>query len=333
MTAMIFRNAFAASAMISAMTLGTVATAETVMRISHPVPTAHHLHIALEGFKADVEKATNGQLKVQLFPSEQAHKAAENHPAVARGAIEAASVTNFQWGNTIPEMNVTTVPYFFTDLERIKKFPGSEAAAILERKLESKGVKNLMWLYITRQSIFTSGKKSLNMPDDFKGQKIRGLNAIADAGLAAAGASPTPMAAPEVYNALQTGTLDAGLTDLSAAVSRRFYEVQKFGTVAPYFSVYFHVFVNPAWYNKLDPKLRTAIDAAAKRTETEMIRLTEETAGRAIGQLRERGMQIHEQTEAERKAWIAVMQKPVIDAFVKAAPEDGARLIELLNKL
>lgn len=318
----------------AAVLLAAPALAQTVtMRISHPVPPGHHLHKAFEGFKADLEKTSNGQIKVEIFPADSLFKANENHPAVARGAVEAASSTNFQWGNTIPEMSVTSIPYLFTDLERIKKFPGSEAARILERKLEQKGVKNIAWFYITRQSIFTSGKKPLIALADFKGVKIRGLNSIADSGLAAVGAAPTPMAAPDVYQALESGVLDAGLTDLSAAVSRKFYQVQKFGTVSPYFSVYYHLYVSPAWWAKLSPAQQNLIMTAARKAENDMVALTEETAGAAAGQLRAAGMTIHEQTAGEIETWRAAMQKPVIDTFIKAAPEDGAKLIELLSKL
>jgi len=307
--------------------------ADATMRISHQVPVAHHLHKAIEGFKVEVEKRTEGKIEVKIFPAEQIAKAAEHHPSVARGSLEAAVATNFQWGNTIPEMNVMTIPYLFTDLERIKKFPGSDAAKILEQKLEQKGVKNLAWFYITRQSIFTSGKKPIVQLADFRGMKIRGLSTISDAGLVAVGAAPTPMAAPEVYQALESGVLDAGITDVSAAVSRKFYEVQKFGTVAPYFSVYFHMFVNPAWWNKLTPAHRAALEASARKAEADMVTLTEETAAVAGKQLRERGMTIHDQTADEQKAWAAAMQKPVIDAFVKATGDDGRKLIDLLSKL
>ncbi len=327
------RTLLAAALAIGLLAAATPAPAQTKMRISYQVPTAHHLHKAMEFYKAELEKATNGGIAVELFPAEQLAKAAENHPQVARGAIEAALVANVQWGNTIPEMTVTSIPYLFTDLERIKKFPSSPAAQLLDAKLLAKGVKNIGWFYITRQSIFTSGKKPLIALDDFKGLKIRGLNQVADAGLAAVGAAPTPISGNEVYNALQSGLIDAGLTDVSAAVSRKFYEVQKFGTVTPYFSVYFHLFVNPAWFNKLPAGQQQAVLDAARKTEAQMIPLTEATAEPAPAQLREKGMTIHIQTPEEQKAWAAAMQKPVIDAFVKSAPEDGQKLIDLLQKL
>ena len=198
-----------------------------VMRVSHQVPPAHHLSRLLEAFAADVKARTNGQVEVQLFGSEQLEKAGENFPAVAKGSIEAAMSVNFQWGKTIPEMSALTIPYFFTDLERIKRFPQSEARKFLDAKLDARGVKSVMWLYITRQSIFTSSKAPLVKLEDFKGVKIRGLNQMTDVALTAVGAAPSAMPGSEVYQALQSGVLDAGLTDLSAAYSRKFFEVRK----------------------------------------------------------------------------------------------------------
>lgn len=309
------------------------AQAKVTMGLSHQLPPAHHIAKVVEAFAADVKARSNGEVEVKVFGASQAHKPNENFPAVARGSIESALSVNFQWGNTIPEMNVTVIPYFLTDLEKLKKFPGSPAAALLESKLESKGVKNIAWLYTTRQSIFTSGKKPIVATDDFKGIKIRGLNKLADAALEAVGAAPSALPGDEVYNGLQTGIIDAGLTDVSAAYSRKYYEVQKFGTVAPYFSVYFHLYVNPAWWNKLEPKHRDAIAAAADKAERDSIAITEKTAEDAIVELGKKGMQVHVQTPAESKAWEAQMQKPVMDGFLKASPEDGAKLIDAIKKL
>lgn len=311
-----------------------VAQAQNVtMRISHQVPPAHHLSKMLEIFAAEAKQRSNGQVDVQLHGSSAAFKPAENHPAVARGAIEAALSVNFQWGNTIPEMSVVVIPYMFSELERIRKFPGSDAAKVLERKLEEKGVKNLAWFYITRQAIYTSGKKPLIRLEDFKGVKIRGLNPMADEGLKAAGAAPSAMPGDEVYQALQTGVLDAGMTDVSAAFSRKYYEVQKYGTVTPALTVYFHMYVNPRWWNGLAPAHRAALEAAARKAESEAVAITEKTAEDAVVRLRERGMAVHVHTPQEAEAWRKVMQKPVIDAFLKAAPQDGPKLIEALNRL
>ncbi len=326
---------FVASMAALACALGAVAVAAQpiVMRISHQVPPAHHLSKMLAGFAADVKARTHGQVDVQLFGSEQLAKAGENFPQVARGNIEAALSVNFQWGTTIPEMSVTLIPYAMTDLERIKRFPKSELRHFLDQKLEQRGVHSLAWLYITRETIFTSGKKPLVTLDDFKGVKIRGLNSLTDHALTAVGAATSAMPGSEVYQALQSGVLDAGLTDLSAAYSRKYYDIQKYGTVAPYFTIFFHMYVNPAWWAKLSPENRQAIEAAAAKAEQDAFPITEATAADALTQLRAKGMVLHVQTPQEEATWKAAMQKPVIDAFLKSAPQDGQKTIDLMKAL
>ncbi|MBK7791142.1 MAG: TRAP transporter substrate-binding protein DctP [Betaproteobacteria bacterium] len=324
------------SLVVTALALVAAASASaqtTVMRISHQVPPAHHMTKLLEGFAADVKARTNGQVEVQLFGSEQLAKAAENFPQVARGNIEAAMSVNFQWGTTIPEMSVTLIPYAMGDLERIKRFPTSEARRFLDDKLAARGVKSVAWLYITRETIVTSARKPIVALDDFKGVKIRGLNTLTDNALTAAGAAPSAMPGSEVYQALQSGVLDAGLTDLSAAYSRKYYEVQKFGTVGPIFTIYFHMYVNPAWYAKLAPAHRQAIEAAAAKAEQDAIGVTEATAAAALKDLQAKGMTVHVQSPQEQATWRALMEKPVVDAFLKSAPEGGAKIIDLMKKI
>lgn len=329
------RSLLAASAVLALPALPRLARAQAAatMRLSHQYPPSHQVSRVIATFAETVKTRSNGAIDVQVYPAEQLARAAENFPGVARGAFEAAAAVNFQWGNTLPEMNAVTLPYVFSQLERIQKFPGSDAAKLLESLLEKRAVKNLMWLYTTRQAIFTSGKKPLIAVDDFKGMKIRGLNALTDNGLAAAGAAPSSMPGPDVPQALQSGVLDAGLTDVSAAVSRRYYEIQKFGTVAPWFCVFTHVYVNPRWFAGLKPEHRAIIEAAAREAEQQQIPITEKVAEDAVVELKAKGMALHLQTEAETEAWTKVMQPPVIQAFLKLAPENGQRVLDLLKQL
>jgi C4-dicarboxylate-binding protein DctP len=309
------------------------AQAKVTMRLSHQLPTGHHMHKVLVGFADGVKAESKGEVEVQIFPAEQAAKAAENHPAVARGGIESAASVNFQWGNTIPEMSVTVIPFLLTDLAKLKRWVGSDAQKMLDAKIEARGVKNIAWLYLTRQSIYTSNKAPIKAATDMKGLKVRGLNKLADQALVAVGAAPSALPGPEIYQALQTGVLDAGMTDVSAAVSRRYYEVQKFGTVSPSFSVFFHLYVNPTWWNGLAPAHRAAIEKAARAAEVNAYDVTEATAAAAVGQLREKGMTVHVQTPEETAQWKAAMQKAVVDEFLKLAPQDGAKIIQLIEKL
>ncbi|KPK07941.1 MAG: C4-dicarboxylate ABC transporter [Betaproteobacteria bacterium SG8_39] len=305
--------------------------ADVTMRLSHQFPPAHHSAKNMDQFAADVKALSGGKVEVQIFGAAQLFKPNQHHAAVAGGKIESAIMLNFQWGGAIPEMSVTLIPYLMSRVELMKKFVGSDAAKLLDAKMEAKGVKNLAWLVDANDGIFTSAKHPLIKPEDFKGVKIRGLNKLFDAGLAGMGASPTPMPGSEVYQALQTGVIDAGFTGVQAANSRRFYEVQKYGVASSIILAYDVLVVNPDWWAKLSPEARKAIEEAVKKAEARAMPKSDEIPAERITVLREKGMNVTVLTPAQEKVMADAMQPAVIKAFEASGP-DAVKLIEMLKK-
>jgi len=320
-----------AAALTAACAFGAHA-ADYTMRLSHQFPPAHHSAKNFEQFAADVKANTNGKVEVQIFGAAQLFKPNQHHAAVAGGKIESAAVLSFQWGGTIPEMNVTIIPYLMSTVDKMKKFPDSEAAKLLNAKMEAKGVKNIAWIVDANDGIFTSNKAPLVKPEDFKGVKIRGLSKLFDAGLAAMGASPSAMPGSEVYQALQTGVIDAAITGVEAAFSRRYYEVQKFGVASPIILAYDNLIVNPAWWDKLPADLRKGIEAAARAAEQRALPKSDDIPADDIKVLRDKGMNVTVLTKAQEKVMADAMQPAVIKEFNESSP-DGAKLIEMIRKL
>ncbi|HEX6016663.1 MAG TPA: TRAP transporter substrate-binding protein DctP, partial [Burkholderiaceae bacterium] len=307
-------------------------SADFTMRISHQFPPAHHSAKNIEQFAADVKAATGGKVDVQIFGSAQLFKPNQNHSAVASGKIEAASIVGFTLGGTIPEMNVTLIPYYVTSLDKMKKFPGSEPAKLLDAKLLDKGLLNLGWMVDASDGIFTSAKVPLVAPADFKGVKIRGLSKLFDEGLIAMGASPSAMPGSEVYQALQTGVIDAGFTGVAAAYERKFYEVQKFGVASNIILAHDILVVNPAWFNGLPAGIRQAIQTAAHQAEQRSIPKNADIPASDVQRLRDKGMTVTVLTPAQEKAMADAMQPAVLKAF-RASSADAQKLIDLVDKL
>lgn len=303
------------------------------MRCSHQLPPKHHIAQVIDKWAAEVEAQSKGDIDVQVFGANSLRDPKQNIGAVAKGDIECAFSVNFQWGKTVPTMNVTLKPYSVTDINVLSKWPNSSAAAFLDEKLLEKGVRNTVWLFTTRMSAYTSKGAPLIKPDDFKGVKIRGINSLVDAGLVALGAAPSAMSGSKVYQALSTGVIDAGLTDISAAYSRKYYEVQDHVTVSPLFSVFFHGYLNPAWYDKLSDANKKALKTAGDMAAQWAIDATEESAGKAPDQLREKGMKVHEHNATEISIMKAVMGPAFDKAFAEAAGEDGKKLLTIISKM
>jgi len=127
--------------------------------------------------------------------------------------------------------------------------------------------------------------------------------------------------------------IDAGLTDISAAYSRKYYEVQDHVVVLPLFSIYFHGYVNPKWFDGLSAKAQAALDEAGRKAAVWAIDASEEAAAKAPGQLAEKGMQVHIATDAEIEALKAVMAPAFNEAFGDASGDEGKRLLELIDQM
>jgi C4-dicarboxylate-binding protein DctP len=315
--------------------IGSVAGASetTVMRCSHQLPPAHHIAKVIDRWAAEIETLSNGEIDVQVFGANSLTGAKQNATSVAKGDIECAFSINPQWGKTLPLMNVTLGPFAVSSLEALQKWDGSAAAKFLEEKLLTKGVRNVTWMFTTRSTAITSNGGFLINPGDFEGVKIRGLGPVPDAGFVAMGAAPSAMSGSKVYQALSTGVIDAGLTDISAAYSRKYYEVQDSVVVLPLFSIYFHGYVNPKWYDGLSAEAQAAIDEAGKKAAVWAIEASEQAAAAAPGQLAEKGMNVHIATDAENAALKAVMGPAFDKAFGDASGADGVKLLELIGQM
>lgn len=308
------------------------ASAQTAMRCSHQLPPAHHIAQVIDRWAAEVETLSEGELDVQIFGADSLVGARENIVATAKGDIECAFSLNFQWGRTLPMMNVTVAPFAFGDIEIWKKWPTSEAAAFLEEKLLEKGVKNVVWMFQTNTSVFTTRGKPLVAPEDFRGLKFRGLTPPFDAAFNALGATPTAMPGSEVYQALATGIIDGAITDVAAAVSRKYFEVQDAFTVVPVLSAYLHGYLNPRFYDGLSDKSKAALMEAGLKASEWAIEASVAAGAAGPDQLREKGVTVHIATPEENAALEAVM-RPAFDKAFGEGDADSQKLLELLAKM
>ena len=302
------------------------------MRLTHQFPESHFVAQVVKQFGADVARETGGTVTVEIFPAAQAYKPKEVIKAVVSGGIESGMTTNMEWSGIIPEMDLFVVPYLMTQYEVIEKGLEGSIGEKLFEQMSSKGVQPLMWLFQTRTMVYTSNDKPLRMPSDFAGKKMRGTSKIMNKGVEALGASAVSVAGPEVYMALQRGTLDIGLTDVSAALARHYYEVQKYGTVTNNFAVTFVAFANPAFWKSLDAKEQKGIMAAARAAQKACLERSEDEAKQSIEGLKEKGMTIHVQTAEEAKAWKKATS-PVVDYYIETTGALGKELVQMVRKL
>jgi len=329
----ILKIAAIAASMVLPMDADLAALAAETMRCSHQLPPTFHISKVIERWAEEVEMLSDGEIDVQIFGSSSLVGAGENIPSVAKGTIECAFSGNFQWGKTLPVMSVTLRPYSVTTPEALTAWPDSEAAVFLEEKLLHKGLRNVTWMFTTRMSALTSKGRPLIKPGDFDGVKIRGFNPTINAALEALGAAPTTLSGTDVYLALSTSVIDAGLTDIGAAYARNYYEVQDQIVATPMFSVFYHGYVNPDWYEGLSDRSKTALAVAGRNAADWAFEATEQATLEAPFKLAGKNVKVHIHTADQVEAMAAIMRPAFDKAFAEATGDDGKVILDLLKKL
>jgi C4-dicarboxylate-binding protein DctP len=323
-----------ATAALAAGLAGAAEAAEYTMRLSHVFPPQHPLGKAAAEYAEAVKAETSGRVAVEILGAGQAFAEKESYPAVAKGQIEATLLVSVQFSGIVPTLDVLSIPFVMTGDDSAERFLASPARAKLDEEISGRRVEPLAWLFQTNTTVFTANAKPLVSVDDFAGIKIRGLNKVADASLVEIKASPLATPGSEVYQALQSGVLDAALTDVSAALARRYYEVQKHGTVVDnWVTAYGVLLANPAWLAKLPKDVRAGMQRAAAKAEKSAIAAGGANVENAIAGLKEKGMSLTLLSDAQEEQWAKAMTAPSKAAYVERTGEAGKAVLAAFEKL
>ncbi|MFJ7738729.1 TRAP transporter substrate-binding protein [Lysinibacillus sp. NPDC097287] len=192
-------------------------------KLGHEAAESHIKFKVAEKFAEELEKASDGRMKVDLYPSNQLGKEADMAQQVQSGTLEFAILSNGTMSSISESLNGWFMPYLFEDIKAAEKAVDSAEAKQMMTDLEQKNMIGYGVFFAGQRHIFA--KKEINSVEDLKGLKIRIPGSpVFESYYKAINASPASMPLPEVYTSLSTGVIDAVDTDLDAALSQKFYE-------------------------------------------------------------------------------------------------------------
>ena len=296
--------------------LGFVASvsAQTTLKISISTAQNSHQGVAIDTFAREVEKRTGGRYKVQTFYNGALGGERESIEAVQLGTQELAFSSTGPIPNFVPESKVLDVPFLFRDKAHARAVLDGPIGQDLLTKFDAKGFKALAWAENGFRHM-TNSKRDVKTPEDLKGLKMRTMeNPVHIAAYKGLGIITTPMAFPEVFTALQQGTVDGQENPLPVIMSAKFDQVQK------HLSLTGHVYspaiflMNKASFEKLGASDKQAfLDAAKEGTKTNRARVDEDDA-KGVAELRAKGMTVIENVD---KSKFVAMLAPVNAEFEK----------------
>ncbi|MES2978502.1 MAG: TRAP transporter substrate-binding protein [Pseudomonadota bacterium] len=276
------------------------AAAQTTMRISISVAQNSHQGIAIDTFAREVEKRTAGRYKVQTFYAGSLGGERESIEAVQLGTQELAFSSTGPVPNFVPETKILDVPFLFRDKAHARAVLDGPIGNDLLAKFDAKGFKALAWAENGFRHM-TNSKRDVKAPEDLKGLKMRTMeNPVHIAAYKGLGIVTTPMAFPEVFTALQQGTVDGQENPLSVIMAAKFDQVQKHLTLTGHVYSPAIFLMNKASFDKLSAADKTAfVDAAKEGTKANRARVDQDDAN-GVAELRSKGMTVIDNVDKTR---------------------------------
>jgi C4-dicarboxylate-binding protein DctP len=231
-----------------------------VIKFPHVVAPATPKGIMAQRFKELAEERFPGRVRVEVYPSAQLMEDTESIEALAFGEVQMIATSLSLFDRLTPKFQVFDLPFLFPNLQAIERFQASPIGRELKTALVDDGILGLQFWHNGMKQL--TGPRPLIEPADARGLKFRVMESdILQAQIEAIGGSPQKMAFGEVFQALQTGTVDAQENTWSNIYSSKFYEVQPFMTESNHGYIGYYVAVNASFWESLPEDLRAGLEA------------------------------------------------------------------------
>ena len=241
--------------------------AETVLQVAFENSISEPVGQGWEKAQEIIKEKSGGKMAIEIYPDSQLGDKSslidsmllgENVCTLADGAFYA------DYG--VPDFGIVFGPFLFDSWDQVWKLVDSDWYKEQCGKLEEKGLKIIAsnWIYGERHTLTNV---PVNTVDDLKGLKIRvPSNEIQSKGFDVLGATSTGMALGDVYQALQTKTIDGAENPLATLYGRKLHEVAKYLILDGHVKNFTTWVVSADWFNRL---LETAEEAGEYNNEVQ----------------------------------------------------------------
>jgi len=302
------------------------------LRLSTFVPPVHVIYREIiTPWAAEVAKATNGEVKVTLYPSMQlGGKPPDLIRQTAEGVVDATFTLPGYTSASFPRTQVIELP----GLQKDGIAATNMMWDILDPYLlpDFKDLK-IIALWGAEDAGLMSRSKTLRTLDDLKGLRMRAPSAQQAKQLEVMGAVPVAMPITQVYQSLERGVVDGAMLPFSTIVDFRLGEVAKAYTIpGPLFGrSSFLIAMNQKKFDGLSPSARAAIDKLSGRDlSLKATDLYVKRAERGVASVKSKATVVEFSPEEQKR--IAAVLKPIIRDWVKSAEAKGIPARDMLRK-
>lgn len=201
------------------------------MKWAHHLPATHIYSTELASyFIQEVEKRTNGQVKITLYPGEQLGKPEDYLKMLQSGALEIAVIDTGTLAAEMPLCGMMQLPNAYPNsIVGTKILYDLATEGILNDEFMKQGVRPFVTVAVP-QYLILNNERPILKPEDLKGLKIRTTGKSRILAIQGLGAIPVNMPSSDVTEALNRGTIDGTANSANATTQYGYHEITKYVT-------------------------------------------------------------------------------------------------------
>jgi tripartite ATP-independent transporter DctP family solute receptor len=270
---------------------GAVHAQSMTLKAADVHPEGYPNVVAMEHLGEKLSKATNGRLKLQMYPNMVLGGEKEMIEQCQVGALQIARISLGPVGSVVPEVNVFNMPFVFRDEAHMRKVIDGPIGDMILKKItdSSVGLVGLGWMDGGTRNLYT--KKPIRGPADLKGVKIRMMgNPLFVDTMNAMGGNGISMSFSELYSALQTGVVDGAENNPPTYFTQNHYQVAKYYTLTGHLIIpEIFVFSKVSW-DKLSKDDQALIMKLSKEASAEQRALWDKRVAEDTAKLKAAGV-------------------------------------------
>lgn len=295
-----------------------------VLKAHDTHPAGYPTVAAMEGLGKKLEAATNGRIKMQMFPGAVLGQEKEAVEQTQLGAIQIARISLGVIGPIVPEVNVFNMPFVFRDVAHMRKVIDGDVGADLLEKVTNSSARlvALGWMDGGARSLYT--KKPVRSPADLKGQKIRMMgNPLFVDTMNAMGGNGISMSYGEVFTSLQTGVIDGAENNPPS-----YFTANHYTTPAKYYAQTNHLIIpeifvmSKVTWDRLSADDKALVKKLSREAQMEQRVLWDKSVEDYSAKLKAAGVE-----------FIDVDQKPFFEATAPVRAKYGEKLADLMKRI
>jgi len=279
-----------------------------IFKLSHVFLPDQSLHIALSDVAKKINERTGGKIEIQIFPDGEIANGVDGAEQCVRGAYFINVYDPGCMGDWVPDYYALIGPMLYSNTAEYSAVCETDFAKSLNKKAEEKGLKVLALDYNFGMRNMVMAKRQIQSIQDIQGLKMRvPKSQLWIDTFTTLGAAPVGMAWAELYNALQTGVIDAYESSISDTYDNQMNEVAKYVTKTAHFVGTGAVMLSKKIWDGLTPEQQKIMQEEFLRGAKYNNELVDKDEAEAQKKLESLGMVFNEidltQFRQRAKAW------------------------------